>query len=156
MRLSSPAFAVGQPIPSRHTCKGLNSSPPLTFHEVPEQARSLALVVEDSDADNGWVHWLVYNIAPRFQGCEEGRIPDGAVDGICNGGTRGYEGPCPLYFRGTHHYRFTLYALDTCLDLPAQADTAQLRAAMEGRVLAMAELVGTAQGEAEQGKSAVA
>lgn len=156
MRLSSPAFAPGERIPTRHTCKGPNISPPLVFQDVPDMAGSLALVVEDSDADNGWVHWLVYNIAPDAPGCDEGRIPEGAVDGICNGGTRGYEGPCPIYFRGTHRYRFMLYALDAPLSLPEQADTAHLRAALEGHVLATAELVGTAQGEAEQGKSAVA
>lgn len=147
MHLSSPEFSYDQPVPERYTCKGPNISPPLEFHKVPAQAQSLVLVVEDIDSLNQWVHWLVYNIPPTVKGLEAGRLPKGAVDGVCNGGTHGYEGPCPKYFNGLHHYRFTLYALDTLLDLPPTADTVAARRQMEGHVLDTAVLIGTAEGE---------
>lgn len=147
MHINSPAFSYDQPVPTPYTCKGENISPPLEFHAVPPEAKSLALVVEDIDALNQWVHWLVYNIPARGKGLEEGKLPQGAVDGVCNGGTHGYEGPCPKYFTGVHHYRFTLYALDTVLDLPVDADTPAVRKQMEGHVLDTAVLIGTAEGE---------
>ena len=56
-------------------------------------------------------------------------------------GSTGYHGPCPP--SGTHHYFFKLYALDTMLSLSANADKKELLTAMEGHILANAELMGT-------------
>lgn len=147
MHLNSPAFSYDQPVPEKYTCKGPNISPPLEFHEVPAEAESLVLVVEDIDSPDQWVHWLAYNIPPDTRRLEEGRLPEGAVDGVCNGGTHGYEGPCPKYFTGLHHYRFSLYALDTVLDLPYSADTAEVRRRMDRHVIDTHVLIGTAEGE---------
>lgn len=147
MRITSPAFADKQPVPLPYTCNGPNVSPPFEFLDVPKETKSLALVVEDTDSSNQWVHWLVYNIPGHVTYLEEGKIPTGAVNGICNGGTYGYEGPCPKYFHGIHHYCFRLYALDTVLDVPPDADKRTVLSSMEGHILSHAELVGIAEGE---------
>lgn len=147
MKISSLDFGDHLPVPERFSCKGPNFSPPLEFLDVPEDAKSLVLIVEDLDAPNHWIHWLVYNIPPNVTHFDEGKIPDSAIDGICNGGTRGYEGPCPKYFSGVHHYRFGLYALDCMLDVPNTADANAVRKAMEGHVLATAAITAITEGE---------
>jgi Raf kinase inhibitor-like YbhB/YbcL family protein len=149
MRITSPLFANNQYVPVNHTCKGPNTNPPLEFHEIPAGTKSLVLMIEDVDAPSKpWVHWLVFNIPPTSTRCERGQIPDGSTEGLCNGGTFGYEGPCPKYFQGTHHYLFRLYALDTLLDLPAESDRKAILPAMESHILGEAQLIGLADGEA--------
>jgi len=147
MKISSPAFAHNQPVPVRYTCKGDNISPPLDLSEVPTETKSMVLIVEDLDAPNHWIHWLVYNIPGNIKRFEEGTIPGGAIDGICNGGTHGYEGPCPVYFSGTHHYAFRLYALNTMLQVPITADTHEVLNEARPHILAEAQLIGLAEGE---------
>src|SRR3989344_2770172 len=69
MHIKSTAFTDGNRIPSQYTCDGENTNPPLTFADVPKEARSLALVVDDPDAPGGtWIHWLLWNISPRAEG----------------------------------------------------------------------------------------
>jgi Raf kinase inhibitor-like YbhB/YbcL family protein len=147
MKLTSPAFADKIPVPVKYTCKGPNISPPLEFIDVPKNAKSLVLIVEDIDSTNHWIHWLVYNIPGDTTHFEEGKIAKGAIDGVCNGGTHGYEGPCPKYFSGIHRYCFRLFALDTTLEVPLIADANVIRSEMEGHILATAELLGVAEGE---------
>ncbi|MFO8009120.1 MAG: YbhB/YbcL family Raf kinase inhibitor-like protein [Candidatus Brocadiia bacterium] len=140
MRLSSPAFDDGGSIPSVHTCDGQNTSPPLHFHDVPEEAEALALVMDDPDAPGGtFDHWLVWNIPPETTEIPEGREPEG-VQGRTDFGKMGYGGPCPP--SGTHTYRFKLYALDAELDLREGSGKGRLEQAMEGHVLAEALLEG--------------
>lgn len=147
MQITSPAFGDHQPIPLPNTCDGPNVNPPLEFHDLPGAAKSLVLLVEDVDAPaNPWVHWLVFNIPVTTTQVPENAIPDGATEGLANGGTHGYEGPCPRYFNGVHHYKFRLLALDTWLDLPAASIRADVLIRAEGHVLAEAILVGTTQG----------
>ena len=147
MKLTSPAFADRLPVPVKHTCKGSDVSPPLEFFDVPKDAKSLVLIMEDLDSSNQWVHWLVYNIPATCTYFDEAKIPDNAVDGICNSGSPGYKGPCPTNFAGVHHYSFRLYALDTILEVPHLADASVIRSEMESHVLASAELVAIAEGE---------
>jgi Raf kinase inhibitor-like YbhB/YbcL family protein len=142
MKLTSTAFEANQPIPAKYTCDGVNHHPPLTFSEVPEDARSLALIVEDPDAPRKvFTHWLVYNIAPLAQHIPEHEVPLGSTEGVNDFGTRGYGGPCPP--SGTHRYFFKLFALDTELALLEGARKEDVLAKMKGHVIATAELVGT-------------
>jgi Raf kinase inhibitor-like YbhB/YbcL family protein len=142
MKLTSPAFEQNQPIPTRYTCDGVNHHPALAFSQVPEDAQSLAIVVEDPDAPTKvFTHWLIYNIPPSTQQISEQEVPPGITDGVNDFGTRGYRGPCPP--SGTHHYVFKLFALDTRLALPEGTTKAEVLAKMQGHVLATAELVGT-------------
>ena len=140
MKLTSTAFEHGGRVPSRHTCQGSNTSPPLAIDGVPEGTQSLALVMDDPDAPLGtYDHWVVWNIPPDIVAIEEGREPQG-TPGVNSSGERGYFGPCPP--SGTHRYRFKLYALDTVLDLREGSPKAALEKAMDGHVLAQALLEG--------------
>lgn len=142
MKITSPVFNDGERVPKQYTCEGPNINPPLNFSDVPAEAKSLVLMVEDPEADaKPWVHWLVYNIPPQCGGFEEASIPEGAVQGICNGGTYGYEGPCPP--DRLRNYMFKLYALDKVLDVPASADRKLILKEIEGHVVGDALLVGT-------------
>ena len=118
MKLTSPAFADKIPLPLQYTCKGENVSPPLEFIDVPKEAVSLVLILQDVDSDTERVHWLVYNISADVTHFDEGKIPEDATRGLCHKDKVGYDGPCPATFMGVHRFCFRLYALDTVLDLP--------------------------------------
>src|SRR5437764_1277395 len=139
-QISSPAFAEGQPIPSRYTCEGENISHALVWDDAPADTQSFVLINDDPDDDGPepWVHWLIYNIPAMRQGLPENTppkdaLPDGTLQGINSFGKIGYGGPCPP--TGTHRYVFKLFALDTMLQLPARATRAQVDAAMKGHIL---------------------
>ena len=147
MHIASPAFPHGATVPAPYTCAGENISPPFEFGGFPAGTRSLVLVVEDRDAmPRPWTHWLVFNIPPTTTIAAAGHIPAGGTEGIANGGTHGYEGPCPKYFSGMHHYHFQLFALDVTLDLPATADKFSVAANMQDHILDSAILVGLCEG----------
>lgn len=147
MNLTSSAFSYGQPIPVKYSCKGEDVSPPLAWDEPPAGTKSFALIMDDPDAPMGtWVHWVLFNIPAAARGLPEGvptdpAFADGSVQGVTSARSVGYHGPCPP--SGTHRYFFKLYALDTILDLSSKADKKALLAAMEGHILAQAELMGT-------------
>jgi Raf kinase inhibitor-like YbhB/YbcL family protein len=151
MELVSPAFAPKGEIPTRYTCEGEDLSPPLRWSGVPASARSLALVVDDPDAPDPraprrtWVHWVLYGIPPSATGIEEGAeledLPAGTRIGKNDWGRTEYGGPCPPV--GRHRYFHKLYALDVELGELRSPTKAELEQAMEGHVLAKAELVGT-------------
>jgi len=141
MLIASAAFERNSSIPKKYTCDGENVNPPLTFSGVPENAKSLALIMDDPDAPRGtWVHWTMWNIDPSTINITVGSVPAGAVEGTTSSGKSGYGGPCPP--SGTHHYYFKLYALDTTLNLNKSLEKQGLESAMEGHVLGQAELVG--------------
>jgi len=147
MELSSSAFAANADIPSLYTCEGRDQSPPLAWSGVPPGTKSLALIVDDPDAPDPaaprmtWVHWVVYNLPPDTPGIAAGaKPPAGARDGINDWQREGYGGPCPPI--GRHRYFFKLYALDTVLQPLKPATKSALEKAMQGHVLAQAELVG--------------
>jgi len=152
MRLHSPAFAEGAPIPPQYTADGLNLSPPLQWSELPPEARSLCLILDDPDAPAGlWVHWVLYDIPPEAPGLPAGlpripRLPDGSCQGRCWGVHHfprlGYHGPQPPP-GPAHRYRFTLTALSRLLGWQAGATAPRLRQAMQPLTLAEAVLVGT-------------
>lgn len=147
--LTSDAFQHQKEIPSEYTCEGKDISPALAWSGLPENTKSLALIVDDPDAPDPkapqrtWVHWVVYNIAPSTGGFEKaiGRLPNGTLEGLNDWNNTGWGGPCPPI--GRHRYFFKLYALDTVLPDLAKPTKAKLEKAMEGHVLAKAELMGT-------------
>ncbi|TXH06959.1 MAG: YbhB/YbcL family Raf kinase inhibitor-like protein [Candidatus Moraniibacteriota bacterium] len=140
-RLHSPAFAYGERIPREYTCDGRDVSPPLSVESVPEDAESLALIVEDPDAPGGtWIHWRLWNIAPTTTLIREGSVPAGAIVGRNSFGQPCYGGPCPP--NGEHAYIFRIYALRAPLHLPAEATELMFRNALLGNTIAEADLVG--------------
>lgn len=153
LTLTSTSFAHGGEIPARHTCEGDDVPPPLAWAGVPAGTRSLALVVSDPDAPDPrapkrtWVHWVVYGLPPGDGGLAEGEpLPAGAREGTNDWRRAGYGGPCPPI--GRHRYVHTLYALDTTLHDLGAPTKAELERAIEGHVIARAELVGTYEKEA--------
>jgi Raf kinase inhibitor-like YbhB/YbcL family protein len=143
--ISSPAFADGADIPVRHTCDGDNLSPQLTWSDVPEGTRSLALIVDDPDAPAGtFTHWLLYDIPTDANGVGENvRVGTIGIAGRNSFGRTGYGGPCPPPAHDAHRYRFTLHALDVpSLALPANATREDVERKVETHVLATARVVG--------------
>lgn len=140
MKVTSSAFQGGANIPSKFSCDGANSSPPLQISDVPSEAKSLVLIVDDPDAPSGlFTHWAVWNISPQTSTIAEGSVPKG-VQGTNDFGKSGYGGPCPP--SGTHRYYFKIFALDRELDLPFGAKRSQLDAAIKAHVIAQGELMG--------------
>lgn len=141
LKLTTEAFTEGGSIPSRFTCQGRETSPPLAIEGVPGEAKSLALIVDDPDAPGGtWTHWLVWNIDPGTSRIWEGSVPRGAEQGMNSRQRQGYDAPCPP--SGQHRYYFRIYALSQRLTLPPKSARADLERAMEGKVLAQGELMG--------------
>lgn len=139
MELSSPVFENGENIPAKYTCDGDNINPPLKIRGVPEEARSLALLVDDPDAPSGtFVHWVLYDIAPDTEVILENTQP--GTSGTNSFQQDTYGGPCPP--SGTHRYFFKLYALDRTLDTGPGKTKEQLLQAMDGHILEEAELIG--------------
>ncbi len=151
LSIVSPAFAPNGEIPLKYTCEGEDVSPPLEWSGVPEGTKSLALIVDDPDAPDPkaprmvWVHWVLYNIPASASGLPEavppGGLPAGTKQGLNDWKRTGYGGPCPPI--GRHRYFHKLYALDAILPDLGTPTKKDLEKAMEGHVLAQAELVGT-------------
>lgn len=145
--ITSAVFNAGTPIPGRYTCNGDDVSPPLSLSDHPEDTESIVLIVDDPDAPNQtWVHWVVFNLPGDTTMIPEavtstGDLPGTPVQGQNSWGRSDYGGPCPP--SGEHRYFFKAYALDTTLDLDADATKANVVAAMDGHILAQAELIGT-------------
>ena len=140
--VSSPAFRDGQPIPARFTCDGSGEAPPLAWSGVPDGTAALSLVVDDPDAPRGtFVHWVVLDLPADATGLPGESLPAGMVQARNSAGRASYFGPCPP--SGTHHYRFTVYALSerTGMRDGAELDTA-LRA-VQSAATAQGRLVGT-------------
>ena len=143
MQLTSPAFEPDGQIPMRYTCDGENENPPLTLIDVPDETRSLAIIMHDPDAVSGdFLHWMLWDIDPGTREIKANDIPMGAIEGANSSGDSGYTGPCPPPGSGIHHYHFTAYALDIPLDLPASASHGELMTAMQGHEIANAVLIG--------------
>jgi len=151
MTLRSTAFSHEGRIPSRYTCEGANTSPPLSVAGVPEGTKTLALTVGDPDAPDPaapkmtWVHWVLYDLPGDTQ-----ELPEAATardlkarSGINDWKRQGYGGPCPPV--GRHRYFFKLYALDTAFGDLGAVNKAALEAKLKGHILAEATLMGTYQ-----------
>lgn len=153
MKLISTAFSQNQEIPLLYTCDGNDQSPPLSWSGIPDGCKSLALTVYDPDAPDPkapkmtWVHWVLYNLPPDTDGLKEGvqgpDLPAPTLEGKNDWKRAGYGGPCPPI--GRHRYYFKLYALDTMLPDLGKPSRTKLEKAIQGHILAEAELMGTYQ-----------
>lgn len=148
--LKSDAFSQNSPIPAKYTCQGEDTSPPLSWSGAPEGTKSFALISDDPDAPMGtWVHWLIYDIPAEVNQLPQGVatkevLDDGSKQGVTDFGRVGYGGPCPPPGK-PHRYFFKLYALDTVLDRQPGLSKKELLKAIEGHILAEAQLIGTYQ-----------
>lgn len=151
MQITSAAFTDGGEIPAKYTCEGKDLSPALAFSGIPAGAKSLVLIVDDPDAPDPkapkltWVHWVLFDLPPDTTGLPESvaTLPAGTKEGVNDWKRTGWGGPCPPI--GRHRYFFKLYALDTKLEGLKNPTKPQVLMAMEGHVLAEAQMIGTYQ-----------
>jgi len=140
MKIKS-VFDEGGRIPIKYTCDGMNINPPLEFLEVPKEAKSLALIVDDPDSPSGiFTHWIIWNLPPATRAIKESSVPSSSVEGTNDFVRAGYGGPCPR--SGTHRYMFRLFALDRLLNLPPGSEKDDFEKAMKGHVIQRAVLTG--------------
>ena len=141
MRINSPAFQEGEPIPERYTREGGNKRPSLRFHEIPHAAQSLVLIMDNPDAPNGtFTHWIVFNLSPATRELNENITPTVLHQGVNDYGQSSYGGPKSP--SADHRYFFRLYALDAQLDVLNGVSRLDLEEAMIGHVIAVAECQG--------------
>ncbi|MDD5131178.1 MAG: YbhB/YbcL family Raf kinase inhibitor-like protein [bacterium] len=143
--LTSPSFNDGEMMPDKYAYHSGNVSPALTWGNIPKKAKTLAIICDDPDAPDSWVHWVIFNIPATEKGllekiAKQEMANNKTLQGKNDFGNIGYDGPSPPH--GTHRYFFKIYALDTELYLNPGASKAQLLKAMEGHILAHGELVG--------------
>lgn len=141
--LTSPVFGDGTEIPIRYTCDGTDTSPPLAWTGVPDEAVELAVIVNDPDAPGGtFTHWVVYRIF-----AEATSIPEDGDANLINGvnsfGDAAWGGPCPPEGDGPHTYNFELRALGEPIGLDAGASLDEVEDAIAGSTLDSAVLTGT-------------
>jgi hypothetical protein len=144
LEVTSAAFPADGAIPSKYTCDGEGISPPLAWAGVPDDARSLAILVDDPDSEGRpFLHWLVSDLPPELHNLDEGAaVPHEAQVAESDAGNMSYYGPCPV--TGNHHYHFHVYALDTVLGhQPESRD--EFLSSIEGHILDEGELIGTYQ-----------
>lgn len=146
IQITSPAFKNQEMIPAKYTCDGQNISPPLEFTNIPEDTRTLALIVEDPDAPMGtFTHWITYNMPPDIAELPEAlpddeTLMDGARQGINDFDRIGYGGPCPP--KGTHRYYFRIYALNAVIDSTSMVNKQDIWEKMQGHIITAGELMG--------------
>ena len=136
--VTSDVFEDGASIPERFTCDGKNINPPLDIEHIPQNALTLAVVMEDPDVPLGnWVHWVAWNIPVTHH------IKENCAAGVAGTNSyvkTGYFGPCPPY--GTHHYTFKVYALNNVLHLPAGSNKIHLEKEMGAYIAGYGEITG--------------
>jgi Raf kinase inhibitor-like YbhB/YbcL family protein len=134
---------------------GGNTSPELSWTNAPRGTETFAVVIYDITA--AFTHWGIYNISrerrelPANAGAPTSTLGQ-QIENDFFLGTNGYDGPCPPAVQPfVHHYLFTVYALDTSLEVkgsanfPAAAETlyhALIRAGREGHILDSATITG--------------
>lgn len=140
--VTTSAFQADQAIPAKFTCNGSNVSPPLSWQGLPANTKSTALVVDDPDARHGpYTHWVVLDIPTSTTSVAEGSVPAGGKQAQNSAGNAAYTGPCPP--SGTHHYRFTIYALSAPTGLAEGAKLNDALNAIDKVTIARGRLTGT-------------
>lgn len=145
--LTSPAFNNLDRIPAKYTGYGDDVSPPLQWSNIPLQTKSFAIVMDDPDARPlTFTHWIIFNIPAGTTQLQEAvskdlTLQDGSKQGKNDFGKIGYNGSKPPSGQ-THHYVFTIYAIDTVLELKAGISIQEFQKAVSGHILANGTLTG--------------
>jgi Raf kinase inhibitor-like YbhB/YbcL family protein len=154
IEVTSAAFASGGPLPRRVTADGEGVSPPLSWRNIPAEAATLALIVEDADSPTPepLVHAIVVDIDPREVGLAEGifngppeRVPEKL--GRNSYLTLGWLPPDPPPGHGVHRYAFQVFALAAGEPLSKAPGRRELAAAIHKHSLGRGCLIGTYQRE---------
>lgn len=141
MKVNSSAIDLSGNLLTEYTCDSIGKIPDLIFSDVPNDTKSLALILSDPDAPSGeFIHWILWDIRPDTKEILMGKLPEGSVTGVNSAGKATYYPPCPPL--GTHRYVFTLFALNSIPVLPVNAGVSELRKSMSESILMQAEVVG--------------
>lgn len=162
-------FAHHGMIPLKYSCLGQEVSPPLNIDGIPPEAKSLAVIMYDVEAERKVKELKPASVTKAKKGKRPitkpahtetkticgythwvawnidvtKSIPENFKnqdEGMNDNEQRGYKGVCPT--TGKHNYHFMVYALDTKLNLPKDSGKAALEKLMEGHIVAKGELVG--------------
>jgi Raf kinase inhibitor-like YbhB/YbcL family protein len=144
LTVTSPVFGVDVPLSELYTCHGSRLSPPLQWSGVTSSAaKSYAIVVDDAEAPiTPYVYWIVFDISPSTVAIGQNQLPTGARQAQNSAGKAGYDAPCPT--RTSHEYRFTVYALNSVIDLPNGAGLRAVWSAIASHVIAAGRLTASA------------
>jgi len=135
------AFSENERVPEKFTCDGDNINPEIEISDVPNNIKSLALIVDDPDSPSGvFAHWIVFNIPPNTRTISRDSVPSNSVQGRNDFGEIRYGGPCP--HKGTHRYRFKVFALDKILGLKEGCSGEDIEDEIKGHILDHAILTG--------------
>lgn len=148
--VQSSSFANMGMIPDKFSDYFKGGSPALSWSGVPQNAKSVVLMMEDPDANlKPTTHWIMANIAPNQTSLPENimntEMMNGAMQGANVTGKIGYFGPKPPRGDAPHNYHFQIFALDTKLNLPSGYNRQALLDAMKGHVIAKGETIGQYQ-----------
>jgi Raf kinase inhibitor-like YbhB/YbcL family protein len=150
LKLTSTAFEQGCAIPSKHTGEGDDVSPDLSWTNVPDGTKALAVICHDPDAPlvspkgtYGFVHWVLYNIPGSANSLAEATAE--CTSGNSDFGKAGYGGPMPPEGHGTHQYYFWVLALNDDTTLEEGLNLWRLLEKIEPNLIGMNRLVGTYQ-----------
>ena len=137
--VTSPAYGAGERIPVEFTCWGNDTQPSYTIAGLPDEAVSIAVVMDAVVPQGVFTHWVQFDMPP------DPDIPQDAVGlgtlGSGLFGALGYSGPCPLG-DAVGVYTLQVFAVDSALGLEQGATKSTLMAALEGRVIGYGELTG--------------
>jgi Raf kinase inhibitor-like YbhB/YbcL family protein len=145
--VTSTAFADGQQIPAKYTCAGAGQLPPISWSGDLAGAKLVAIVVDDPDAPaGGYVHWMVTDMPTKPPASiDPDQLPDGAHAASNSDGDPSWTPPCPNP-GDTHHYRFTVYALNGPSGISDGTDPALALQELAPHVLAYGRLTGVVTG----------
>jgi Raf kinase inhibitor-like YbhB/YbcL family protein len=141
LNVTSKAFGNEENIPSEYTCDGVNFNPPLNIENIPEDAKSLVLIMDDPVSSKGtWTHWIVFNIGFQNGKAEIKENANPGIQAVNSFSKTSYGGPCPP--SGEHRYFFRIYAIDKTLDLDETATRDEIEDAIKDSIVAVGELIG--------------
>ena len=140
--MRSSAITNGVPLPKEFSGDGASVSPPLEWSGAPAGTKSYTLLMHHTDARGENIsYWILYNLSANTQSLPKGARGVGSLGISSRGNHAGYTPPHSAG-PGTRTYVFTLYALDTVLDLKPGANLKALQSAMQNHILATVKLTG--------------
>lgn len=145
LRVSSPAFQDGKPIPAKYTEDGENVSPPLEWTGGPTGTTGYVVIVEDPDAGRKLpaLHWLVYHLPADVKSLPENAAASGDLtQGKNYKGQVGYTGP-KVPKGNTHRYFFQVFAVDQPVNIGPGATREEFAKSVLKGALAKGVLIGT-------------
>jgi Raf kinase inhibitor-like YbhB/YbcL family protein len=137
-------FETNGEIPIKYTCDGQNINPPLEISEIPPNTKTLAIIVEDTDAKNNFVHWIMFNIPVTTSTLVLSEDSHLGTEGLNGKGETGYTGPCPPK-KERHRYFFKVYALDAYIESATGVNRENLEEVMGKHIIDSNQIVGVYQ-----------